>query len=131
MSKTAGIGVYIEEGFPVKKTMIAENIGLGTNNRAELAALSRAMREYPCINKSMLIKSDSEYAIGSVTKPWTASANEFLVAALRQELAIRNANSYNIKFEHVYGHSGHEGNEIADGLANIGRKVVSEVTYYP
>ncbi len=124
--KSAGIGVYIEDGD--KKTFIAENIGLGSNNVAELTAIWRALRAFPNLHKRILIRSDSEYAIGILTEPnWCAQANSELVRRIREDLRLRGAN---VQIEHVDGHSKIEGNEIADGLANIGRTRVKTVSVY-
>lgn len=123
--KPSGIGVYIEEG--AKKTLIAENIGPGTNNYAELCAIWRALREFSGVEKELLIRSDSEYAIGILTNlEWHANANADLVRRIRQDLSLRKR----VTIEHVKGHEGTEGNEIADGLAGIGRTRVKTPTPY-
>lgn len=124
--KPAGIGVYIEDGD--KKTFIAENIGLGTNNVAELTAIWRALRAFPNLHKRILIRSDSEYAIGILTEPnWCAQANPELVRRIREDLRLRGAN---VQIEHVDGHSGVEGNELADALATMGRKTIQKISVY-
>jgi ribonuclease HI len=123
--KPAGIGVFANHGN--YQDFIAENIGHGTNNRAELVAIWRALRQQPSTAKPLLIFSDSEYAIGSCTKDWTPQKNADLIRDIRQDLALRTAD---IVFNHVPGHKNIEGNEIADKLANIGRKLVTKVTLY-
>lgn len=125
-NRPAGIGVavYSEHRPPV---LIAENIGPGTNNRAELVAIWRALRQHPLTNQSILIRSDSEYAIGALTQNWVRNANQPLIENIRQDLAYRAGC---VEFQHVDGHSGHEGNEVADQLANIGRKLVTRVSEY-
>lgn len=121
--KTAGIGVVIyEKGKP--PLYIAENIGKGTNNVAELRAIWRVLKQYPDKDQPLLIYSDSEYAIGSLTLNWSPQANRELIEQIRADLESRTS----VKLVHVDGHSGHEGNEIADALANIGRKLVKEVS---
>lgn len=123
--KPAGIGVYVECGDRTK--LIAENIGNGTNNVAELTAIWRAMREFSTLTHDLLIKSDSEYAIGILSNPkWLAQANDELVRRIREDLSFRR----NVKFEHVDGHKGIPGNEIADSLAKVGRKYVQVVSRY-
>lgn len=123
--KTAGIGVYVENEGQTR--FIAENIGLGTNNVAELCAVWRALREFPYTDKELLIKSDSEYAIGIITNPtWLAQVNTDLVQRIREDYGLRK----NVRLEHVDGHKGIAGNEIADGLSKIGRKYVSTTTRY-
>jgi len=121
--KNAGIGVVVyERGY--SPVYIAENIGLGTNNRAELMAIWRALKQFPDKTQPIKIYSDSEYAIGSLTLNWSPQANEELIRHIRQDLSLR----YDISIEHVDGHSGHEGNELADQLANMGRKSVKKVS---
>lgn len=124
--KPAGIGVAIYQ--PERATvLIAENIGPGTNNRAELCAIWRALRAFPQVRQPILIRSDSEYAIGALTQDWARNANVRLIENIRQDLALRGGA---VEFEHVKGHAGHEGNEVADQLANIGRKLVTRVSEY-
>jgi len=124
--KGAGIGVYVVQSSG--NLMIAEHIGLGSNNRAELCALWRGIRQFASKNKHILIRSDSEYAIGAVTQPWQANVNAKLIRCIREDLALRGDR---VQFEHVDGHSGVDGNEIADYLAKIGRKHIRVTSYYP
>lgn len=126
MEKVAGIGVHIVygNGHDLDHVNIAENIGLGTNNRAELCAIWRALRQFPR-DAELLIRSDSEYAIGALTLDWARNVNGGLIRRIREDLDGRT-----VKFEHVDGHSGIEGNEIADQLAKAGRKLVTRVTSY-
>jgi ribonuclease HI len=127
-NKTAGIGVVIyEKGKP--PLFIAENIGNGTNNRAELAAIYRALKQFPEPDRRIQIYSDSEYAIGSVTLTWAPQVNQELIQCIRVDLAQRH--EHYVQLIHVDGHSGIAGNEIADSLAKIGRKFIKDVTKYP
>ena len=124
-----GAVIYLPDTSPL---LIAQNIGLGTNNRAELCAIWAILRANPWCRTELKIYSDSEYAIGSVSKDWTPKANVELIQNIRLDLKIReqvNDESL-VSFEHVDGHNGVEGNEIADKLANIGRKIVKTVTLY-
>lgn len=122
--KTAGIGVviYVAGENPI---YIAENIGLGTNNMAELRAVWRVLRAFPDLGRKILIQSDSEYSINILTKPQNATANAELVHAIRRDLELRAGK---VKLVHVYGHTGVEGQEIADRLANIGRTLIQNVS---
>lgn len=122
--KPCGIGVviYVAGSQP---QLIAENIGVGTNNVAELRAIWRALQAFPDVGRKMMVRTDSEYSIGSLTLDWHPTANVELIRSIREDLSLRNGN---IRFDHVDGHSGVEGNEIADKLANIGRKIVTKVS---
>lgn len=122
--KAAGIGVYVDNGR--NRQFISENIGKGSNNRAELIALWRGLRQFPHTDYEIVLRTDSEYAIGSVSKNWHANVHADLIRRIRQDLNHR----HKITFEHVDGHSGIQGNEIADSLAKIGRKLVTDVTPY-
>lgn len=125
MKTAAGIGVYIETCYD--KIFIGEHIGLGSNNRAELCAVWRALRQFPWTNNPVLVRSDSEYAIGALTLDWARNVNGGLIRRIREDLDLRGNK---VRFEHVKGHSGIEGNEIADRLAEMGRKTIKAVTYY-
>lgn len=116
--RPAGIGVACLQPASTVWVCVAESVGLGTNNYAELKAIERALALFPRDIK-LLIRSDSAYAIGSVTLPWKAEANKELIESIRAELALRKGN---VRFEHCDGHAGVVGNEMADALAKVGRK---------
>jgi ribonuclease HI len=122
----AGIGVVVYSPGEAPR-LFAQNIGLGTNNRAELAAAWCALRATPDTSQKLLILTDSEYTIGALTMTWARNVNAGLIGNVRLDLAQRGNN---VRFEHVKGHAGHEGNEVADKLANIGRKIVTTVSIY-
>jgi ribonuclease HI len=123
--KVAGIGVVIHD-VDGRVELVAENIGLGTNNRAELIAIWRALRAVPNTAQAIIVRTDSEYAIGALTLDWARNFNAELIGNIRADLGLR----LDVRFEHVDGHAGVEGNEVADRLANIGRKLVTQVTPY-
>ena len=92
-------------------------IGPGTNNIAELTGIWLALACCPRVDVRLKIYSDSEYAIGSVTKSWRPKQNVNLISRIRDHLAARG----NVEFEHVRGHSGHPMNELADLYAGKAR----------
>jgi ribonuclease HI len=131
--KAAGIGValYRQDAAP---EYVAENIGEGTNNRAELCAIWRALRAVPDTGRDVDIYSDSEYAIGALTQDWARNVNAELIENIRIDLTLRQRQRSGghkpVRFFHVDGHAGNEGNEVADKLANIGRKLVKKISLY-
>jgi ribonuclease HI len=108
----AGLGVVviapegqIREGF--------EFLGTATNNIAELTAVLRAVEQTPAEAQGILIHTDSQYAIGVLTKGWKAKANQELIATIRGALKKRPG----VRLSYVPGHSGVPMNERADELA--------------
>jgi len=101
----------------------------GTNNTAELNALHQAMliaRSKSEAGLSVQILSDSVYSINAMTtwaKAWQARgwqkktgelANRELIMTMYDDYT---ALSKNVRIDHVKGHSGVEGNELADRLS--------------
>lgn len=102
-----------------------EFLGPGTNNQAELFAVSRALvllRRVPSWQDAKVtLFTDSQYAIGVLTKNWAAEKNLDIIALIKGMLV-----SYpNVSFQHVKGHAGNEGNVIVDRLAGWCRKNTS------
>ncbi|MCH8505407.1 MAG: ribonuclease HI [Ectothiorhodospiraceae bacterium] len=100
---------------------------LTTNNRMELLAAIRGLEalKRPC---SVVITTDSEYVRKGMTewlpnwkrRGWkTASRKPVKNADLWQELDAQ-VQRHQVEWRWVKGHSGHEGNEQADALANRG-----------
>jgi ribonuclease HI len=136
-TKPAGIGVYAEsclkslspdgEEIRTYKTphFEARNIGLGTNNVAELKAVWTALRMFPHLTTKLTIHTDSQYAVTMLTTSAIAQVNVELVDAIRQDIALRKS----VTVLHCDGHVGVVGNEIADKLANVGRKYVAATEF--
>jgi ribonuclease HI len=101
----------------------------GTNNTAELRALQQAMlisREWSGSGKPVQILSDSSYSINAITKwapgwkrlGWRKKDGELANVELIKELyGVYEEIKGNVVFTHVKGHSGVEGNELADRLS--------------
>ncbi len=83
-----------------------------TNNVAELTGVLRALEAIPAEAASILVKTDSKYAIGVLSKGWKAKANQELVAETKRLVQSRRA-----RLEYVPGHAGVAMNERADELA--------------
>ena len=107
----AGLGIVlvapngtIAEGF--------EYLGVATNNVAELTGILRAAEIVPD-GEAAVVHTDSQYAIGVLTKGWKAKANQELIAGIKVALARRSG----WRIVYVPGHSGVPLNERADELA--------------
>ena len=98
-------GGKIDEGF--------EFLGTSTNNVAELTAIQRALEAVPVDVPSLVVHTDSQYAIGVLTKGWKAKANQELIARIRELLRARPQ----ARLRYVPGHAGVPMNERADQLA--------------
>lgn len=107
----AGLGIVlvgpdgkIAEGF--------EYLGIGTNNVAELTGILRAAEIVP-EGQAAVVHTDSQYAIGVLTKGWKAKANQELIAGIKIALARHQG----WRLVYVPGHAGVPLNERADELA--------------
>ncbi len=107
----AGLGIVlvapdgkVAEGF--------EYLGVATNNVAELTGILRAAEIVPD-GAAAVVHTDSQYAIGVLTKGWKAKANQELIAGVKVALARRSG----WRIVYVPGHSGVPLNERADELA--------------
>lgn len=90
-----------------------EFLGQATNNIAELTAVLRALEAAPD-DVVLVVHTDSQYAIGVLTKGWKAKANQELIASIKSRLGRRKAAT---RFVYVPGHAGVALNERADELA--------------
>lgn len=90
-----------------------EYLGEGTNNIAELTGVLRAAEIVPD-GEPAVVHTDSQYAIGVLTKNWKAKANQLLIAGVKTALAKRGKSW---RLVYVPGHSGVPLNERADELA--------------
>ncbi|HEX2574229.1 MAG TPA: ribonuclease H [Polyangia bacterium] len=106
----AGIGIVMLDG--PRREECSEYLGSGTNNIAELTAIIRALEMAPR-DRTVVIHSDSAYALGLLGKNWKAKANQALVERMRS-LASEFTDLRLVK---VAGHAGIPENERADALA--------------
>ncbi len=111
------IPVRLESGFcfaiAEHEKEISRNIGLGTNNIAELEAIRTGLLEVKNPDLPVRVYTDSGYAYGLLMLGWKAKKNMELVSDIRM-LMKRFKNLTIVK---VKGHAGIEGNERADKLA--------------
>ncbi len=92
---------------------LSEFIGEATNNIAELTGILRAVELAHELGRALRLYTDSQYAIGVLTKGWKVKANQELVAAVRETLDAHP----DVQLFHVRGHQGIRLNEEADELA--------------
>ena len=124
----SGSGLSIYSNGSEKPTLLyGEYVEFGTNNTAELNALYKALTLASQSEATdIIIYSDSKYSIDCVTKwaygwknnSWTKKGGEIKnldIIKLSHELyeTIKDK----IIINHVKGHSGVEGNELADRMA--------------
>ena len=107
----AGLGIVIVEPSGTMHEGY-EYLGEATNNIAELAAILRALESAPSATP-YVIHTDSQYAIGVLSKGWKAKANQELIREVKAKLAGRPR----VSFVYVPGHAGVPLNERADALA--------------
>jgi ribonuclease HI len=95
-----------------KSHELVEYLGQATNNVAELTAILRALEWIPSSASSLVVRTDSQYAIGVLQKGWKAKANQELVSRAKEAVKARRA-----RLVYVPGHQGVTLNERADELA--------------
>lgn len=107
----AGIGIIMR--YKGHEKEISRYIGQATNNIAELEAIRTALKNIKDRDKTVLIHTDSSYALGILSKGWKAKQNLELVAEIRKLMAKFK----DLRLIKVKGHAGHPDNERADRLA--------------
>lgn len=116
----AGYAVYFEDPELQHLDEAARIIGEQSISRAELIAITRAVRQAPNDNRDLVVCSGSQYAMNTVGTwiwKWRANgwlnakgqpvANRDLIQKLEDELCSR---SIRPELRHVPGHAGVEGN---------------------
>ncbi|KAM5531122.1 hypothetical protein V8D89_015211, partial [Ganoderma adspersum] len=131
VGSAAGVGVWWGKDDP--RNISERCPGQQTNNRAELIAIIRVL-ETSSRNRPLLIKSDSDYSIKSMTEwiwTWKTRGWRTSTGGAVQNLPVikyldilleerRRVLKQSVEFEKVLAHSGLEGNEGADVLAKAG-----------
>ena len=98
-----------------------------TNNVAELVALLHALHwacEAPeARDKPICLRYDSKYAALTSSGVWRAKSNKALVETVRAAWKrARMLKRGTLWMRHVKGHSDHQWNDVADALADQGRR---------
>ncbi|XP_066987586.1 ribonuclease H1-like isoform X2 [Macrobrachium rosenbergii] len=126
----AGVGVFFGHGHPLN---VSEPVrGKATNNMAEIQAATYAVELAQASGfKKVAVHTDSQFMINCMTswlkgwkkKNWVKSDGE-PVKNKDELIALDKAcDGLSVKWVHVKGHDGHEGNEEADRLARQGAKL--------
>lgn len=112
-----GVGiVWLKDGNKVFE--YSKGFKNTTNNKMELMAIYIALSSIKKEINSLEIVSDSEYAIGVLTKPWNPKKNKELIEVIKQRIRLtQNLVKSPIKWSHTYGHSDNEWNNLCDKLA--------------
>jgi ribonuclease HI len=112
-----GAGVYIN--YKGKEIRFGKSLGCGTNQQAELHAIRIALLKLKQYRScKILIKTDSKYCIGVLSKDWKIKANLHLITSIYREMVKFSE----VKFKWVKGHGNCKGNTEADILAVKARK---------
>lgn len=104
-----------------------------TNNSMELLAAIQALETVPS-HLPVTLRVDSLYVKngattwhhGWVARDWYNSDGKPVANRSAWERLLTLAEGRDIRWEHVKGHSGDEGNERADALATLGRSELRE-----
>jgi ribonuclease HI len=107
----AGLGVVLLVRGARRE--LSEYLGTATNNIAELTAILRVVEVLEPTDEPLVVHTDSQYAIGVLTKGWKAKANVELIADIKQKLRPFKG----LTLVYVRGHAGVPLNERADQLA--------------
>ena len=104
-----GWGAVIEQDG--NQTIISGGEPHTTNNRMEMTAVIKGLEAIDP-HAPVLISSDSTYVINTMTKGWKRKANHDLWEQLDRLVKGRD-----VSWRWVRGHSGEQGNELADSAA--------------
>ncbi|KAK0089890.1 hypothetical protein PV325_004913 [Microctonus aethiopoides] len=126
----AGLGVYFGDNHPAN---VAKPVrGRATNNNAEIQAVIEAAKisqQYGLLK--IRINTDSEFLINCMTKwmkkwkakGWKTASNHPVINREELEEMERALAPLDVEFNHVRGHVGIHGNEMADKLARDGAEM--------
>ncbi|XP_012216204.2 ribonuclease H1-like isoform X1 [Linepithema humile] len=123
----AGIGVWFQDNHPLNVSQPVE--GRPTNNMAEIQAVMVAAKQAKKAGiKKLKINTDSKFLISCITqwmprwkkRGWTTVNNKPVINKIELLEMEKELESLTIAWNHVNGHVGIYGNEMADKLAREG-----------
>ncbi|GAB6020761.1 Ribonuclease H1 [Chamberlinius hualienensis] len=124
INSQGGIGVYWGPNNPMN---VSEPLfGRQTNNRAEIMAAVRALRQAKSAGyKNVVLHTDSQFLINGITKwirkwkanGWKLSSGGSVINKEDFEALDDAQKGLIVRYKYVKGHSGDPGNEAADRLA--------------
>lgn len=134
----AGVGVYWGPDHP---SNVSERLpGRATNNRAEIHAARIAVKQAKEKGMgSVTVVTDSQFLINGITSwihkwkknGWTLSDNTKVKNEEDWKSLESEMQGIDVKFKHVPGHKGVDGNEAADRLANEGAmKIIQRKSWF-
>ena len=91
---------------------------VGSNNTGELIAIAEALLHAKEHQYTPHIHTDSLWSINVLTGRWRPQRHKQFVGYIKPTISTF---SYKVRFQWVKGHAGHEGNEKADRLAELGK----------
>lgn len=115
------------DGDDVIKTRKCKRVN-ETNNRMEMKAIIAAIYDSPN-DSTLLVRSDSQYAIGVLSGAWEGSSNLDLINLYRKYVQEKRLE---VSFEWVKGHNGDRYNELCDMMCNdaVGYDIEAEFAIY-
>lgn len=84
-----------------------------TNNRAELKAIIGGLYQIETWNRKILVVTDSQYAINTLSKKWSRKLNTDLFDIYDKLISDRKMI---VDYKWVRGHSGDKYNEVCDEM---------------
>ena len=109
----------IGRSVPGVGSILREGVYETTNNRMELLGILMGLKILPA-EADVLVKSDSQYSINTITRRKNSNTNHDLIQACQYEVERLSS----VSFQYVRGHKGDLLNELADKLAGSGVKAL-------
>jgi len=124
----ASYGVYISENSPNNESGLLPVGYRQSNNSAEIYAAARGLIIAKQLNYTAVeIRTDSEFLINCInnrlpfwlTNNWQTAGKKNVRNRSELEYFLKCSKGLQVRFKHIKGHSGVEGNEMADTLTRM------------